>query len=1122
MPIFLKHLLGSKADQIESFDLSQIRVGRQGDNDLRFDPQRDTSVSGYHAEIYMDGGRYMLKDLQSTNGTFLNSRKIDKPVPLKDGDEIQFSARGPKVVFLTKDPAFVAEPDLPRTAENAPTEVFSAEAVKAETTPSKKSSISWQKFKPYLPVVSLSAVSAVLLAGGLFFFDFTWWRLLIGAGIVLLVAGGAYLGWKYWTRRKAVAEQKDAAHEQREISLGRGNKDNLQELKKKWADVVRSLRESKLHRSGEDPIYALPWFLVIGEAASGKSALIKSAGPLSSVVSPGGDGPTRNCDWWFFHKLVVLDTSGRYVFHAKESEAAGEWRTLLGELRLNRRNEPLNGVLVALPADALASRSLDKLKEQAGQIRERLDEITHTLGVKFPVYLIFSKCDLIPGFSECFDALPEPLRGQAFGYLNPEAFNGSDPFRFFDKAVRTIVDRLARVRLAVLREAERAEFTRGMFLFPAEVKSLQLPIKAMMEILFRPSPYRDAPFCRGILFTSVRRSGAPISRLAHVLGTNYKARISDASKQEMFARDLFSTILANDRSLVSRTSLSHERTKMTRSAGLIGAISAALLVCGLFTWSFKNNLEALRALNISTCAGSTISQQRVLQNLRLVDECRNAIENFVPDTTWEKLAMNFGLAQWRQVGAALHARFSEFFSSTVLNPIDSAIDNNLASGSGSPLLLGVVFQRMRLLTRCHENGRCSFGTDAAEVNYAGMLSPLDSQIKDGHAAVDVFRRDYESFLLWQREASAYERMKNKDSERIEGWIKAGGLSRGGIVSSANESFPPIRASDFWDVSSRLHVEGAYTMNGWKKGIEPLLLAVKQFTSGGADRKHFETDVSEFEAKYKREMLQKWGDFLSRFVEVQPRIAAPPRDLVLTLIGSNSPYQAVLRSANENVNGIIGASISDHDLPPWEVLLKAYSELKGRLDAPPKNDRTSEKDKEALSYLAVYLDALKQLPAKLSTPQDSFIAAQNAFREGEAVGKPAQPISQAIWALKMLKTTERFKYRDTTFWTFLERPVDIALTYMLREAGEHLQQQWRQIYLANSGDDVPPGVKAAKVMEFVNNQGAGFLKPERNGHKPNTINGQSVSFSQQFLVLLSTLTPDSLSGTYKMPERIISN
>jgi len=46
----------------------------------------DTFVSTVHARIFADDGTTFLEDLGSTNGTFLNARRIDQPVPLRRGD----------------------------------------------------------------------------------------------------------------------------------------------------------------------------------------------------------------------------------------------------------------------------------------------------------------------------------------------------------------------------------------------------------------------------------------------------------------------------------------------------------------------------------------------------------------------------------------------------------------------------------------------------------------------------------------------------------------------------------------------------------------------------------------------------------------------------------------------------------------------------------------------------------------------------------------------------------------------------------------------------------------------------------------------------------------------------
>jgi pSer/pThr/pTyr-binding forkhead associated (FHA) protein len=120
MPFQLRHIEGSKAGVLDTFDQDRVRIGRQPDNDLSFDPQKDSSVSGYHAEIYRDGDAVFLQDLQSRNGTFVNGRKIDQPVLLKDGDMVQFSARGPKVSFLTGEPSTEGKTAIIDSAELAP------------------------------------------------------------------------------------------------------------------------------------------------------------------------------------------------------------------------------------------------------------------------------------------------------------------------------------------------------------------------------------------------------------------------------------------------------------------------------------------------------------------------------------------------------------------------------------------------------------------------------------------------------------------------------------------------------------------------------------------------------------------------------------------------------------------------------------------------------------------------------------------------------------------------------------------------------------------------------------------------------------------------------------------
>src|SRR5712692_5358252 len=65
---------------------SELRIGRGEQNDLRLN---DASVSRYHAFLRRVDGRYLLSDVGSQNGTFVNGRRVHAPSALQSGDRIR-------------------------------------------------------------------------------------------------------------------------------------------------------------------------------------------------------------------------------------------------------------------------------------------------------------------------------------------------------------------------------------------------------------------------------------------------------------------------------------------------------------------------------------------------------------------------------------------------------------------------------------------------------------------------------------------------------------------------------------------------------------------------------------------------------------------------------------------------------------------------------------------------------------------------------------------------------------------------------------------------------------------------------------------------------------------------
>ncbi len=101
MKAIFVHLSGSKRGKTESFTDSKIGIGTDSSSNLRFNLLTDKNTSPLHAEINLKECDYILKDLDSSKGTFVNNRVI-KEVVIHDGDLIEFGDNGPRIRFRIK------------------------------------------------------------------------------------------------------------------------------------------------------------------------------------------------------------------------------------------------------------------------------------------------------------------------------------------------------------------------------------------------------------------------------------------------------------------------------------------------------------------------------------------------------------------------------------------------------------------------------------------------------------------------------------------------------------------------------------------------------------------------------------------------------------------------------------------------------------------------------------------------------------------------------------------------------------------------------------------------------------------------------------------------------------
>jgi S1-C subfamily serine protease len=120
----VKFLSGARVGQVEAFRKAYVGLGRHPLSDVRFDAERDLDVSSRHAAIIRKADGFILQDLGSRNGTFLNGTRVTTDTPLQDGDVIGFGANGPVLEFHAI-PAEAGD-EIATTAAAAPRDLMRA------------------------------------------------------------------------------------------------------------------------------------------------------------------------------------------------------------------------------------------------------------------------------------------------------------------------------------------------------------------------------------------------------------------------------------------------------------------------------------------------------------------------------------------------------------------------------------------------------------------------------------------------------------------------------------------------------------------------------------------------------------------------------------------------------------------------------------------------------------------------------------------------------------------------------------------------------------------------------------------------------------------------------------
>ncbi len=398
-------------------------------------------------------------------------------------------------------------------------------------------------------------------------------------------------------------------------------------IENRWNRAISIMRESYLGRSG-NPIYALPWYMVMGKTGAGKSSSIEHSGLSSMKTDIGSENThtsTLNCNWFFFREALVMDTAGRYTVPLNEEEDAAEWQEFLTRLAKYRRNEALNGLVIACSADTLYGNGSHLLAD-ARCIRRRIDEIMRILGAKFPVYLMVTKFDLLSGVGKVLENLPDDLRKVCMGELiqNPENKHLVPMDVQINEALQNLCRKWQQFFLFADPEtlAKNKETSHYRVLAFEEFKAILPALAAYTNEIFADNPYQETPDLRGIFFSSALRGPqkalCSFSKLAKLIQKIFRTKERLGG---IFLHDFYNKVLPQDRNL-NRPIAEYLRWKSSmRNLAYGGFLALALCFGILFNYTYQHDVQILRMIDDLINSDSSLNIKTTKERLdRLYDD----------------------------------------------------------------------------------------------------------------------------------------------------------------------------------------------------------------------------------------------------------------------------------------------------------------------------------------------------------------------------------------------------------------------------------------------------------------------------------------------------------------------
>jgi type VI protein secretion system component VasK len=248
-------------------------------------------------------------------------------------------------------------------------------------------------------------------------------------------------------------------------------------------------------------IYAVPWYLVLGDPGSGRSTALH----VMNLTWNNGEGPLelrvpdQRCTYWMPQEAVFIEPEATVLGPNRQPDALKE---LCEELRKSRPREHLDGILLLINVGAFIDLDERGIESYANGLRRYLVEVAQALYTDVPVYVTITGYDRLWGFAEVFAWGPDRTREDPWGFTLALDTAPQDALARVKQELVGLNARLEAFCLAKLSSDDNAEQRIRAFQHLAEVRAFMEKLNQVFNTVAMANSFERAPWIRAVALGS--------------------------------------------------------------------------------------------------------------------------------------------------------------------------------------------------------------------------------------------------------------------------------------------------------------------------------------------------------------------------------------------------------------------------------------------------------------------------------------------------------------------------------------------------------------------------------------------------------------------------------------------